>query len=115
MGTDGSVLADGRRVRSKDEFGSGRSVFRQPENREVFVIEGLIVQKFLRRLGTHREKLVSLYRCEIVRDRHLFHDRENPRLRIIIAVGANAQVHLLGVRVSFVRRGELENARDFIG
>ena len=51
----------------------------------------------------------------MVRDRHLFHNRENPRLRIIIAVGANAQVDLLGVRVGFVRRGELENARDVIG
>ena len=62
LGTDGSILAESRRIRSKDEFGSGRSVFGQPKNREIFVIEGLIVQKFLRRLGTDSERSVFLYR-----------------------------------------------------
>lgn len=115
LGTDSSIFAERKGVGSQNEFGRCSSVLGQTEDGKVFMIKGLIVQKFFRCLGTHMKESALSHRCGTGRDKYLFHDRENPRLRIIIAVGANAQIDLLGIRVGFICRCELENARGIIG
>ena len=41
---------------------------------------------------------------------HLFNDRENPWLAIVVAVGSDAEIDLLREGICLVGGGELENA-----
>lgn len=41
---------------------------------------------------------------------HLFNDRENPRLAIIVAISSDAKIDLLREDICLVGRGELEDA-----
>lgn len=90
-GLDGgdAVLGDGGGVGTKDELGSSTGEFWQTSDVEVFMVDRLVGNEIGLRF--------------LDRGKHV-------RLAIVVTVGTDAEVDLLGVRVGLVRGGQLENA-----
>lgn len=121
----GAAFFEGGRVGPKNQLRGRCNVLGQTSDRQIFVIQGVVIQEYLRRLVTNKKmacRIVSTRNARVsplaveegsrtARVNHyLFHDREHPGLVVVVAVGPNAQVHLVGKRVCLVGRGELEDA-----
>lgn len=106
LNADSMAILHSTRFRAQNESSSRRGEIRQSRNRQILVLERRIIEQDLRRL-TRSSTVHPAYRVYWT---YFFHDRENPRLVVIVPVRTNTEVHLLWEFILLVRRSQLENA-----
>ena len=96
------LLCQCRAVGPQHQPGSGRREALQAGDGEVFVVEIRVVAKNCVRLIDASVGAAKLPNAAWGRG-NLLHDWENPRLRIVIPIGSNAEINLLVEGIGLVR------------
>ena len=107
------LVLDSRAVFAQYEFLRGGSELGETGDRQVLVVEVGVVAESLFGLWVRFISLWSIAREEgamgLPRQyTHQLDNRQNPRLRVVISVGSNAQIDLLGVFIATEGRHQPE-------
>lgn len=108
-------IPDRGRLSAEHQLRGRTGEFWQACDRQIFVIEcGIIGEDFLCLLPRNQDQwhdhFIAVIATSTTRWTHLPDDGKHPRLAVVVAVRADAEIDLLGVVIGLERRRELEDA-----